>query len=179
MSWSGDIAVTADFLDSAAITRILERRQAAVAGQVAEPSAELMPVLRWTIGDEQYGTPLHEVREVADVRRVTPVPGAPATLLGVVAWRGEVLNLLDPAPVLGANSGAGKDARMIVLRSRARVALHVSAVTAVVPVTAAVAVGFEGLTRFVDAEDGGDSFSVVSTERLLNDLLARHHFKGG
>lgn len=180
MSVPGDITVTAEFLDPAAIARILERRQAAAVGQAAKASAEAMPVLRWTIGEEHYGTPLHKVREVAKAERITPVPGAPASLRGLVAWRGEVLNLFDPAPVLGASGDIGTDSRMIVLRSsRTRLALHVSAVTAVVPVEANVLAGFEGLTRFIDAEDGGGGFSIVSTEQLVEELLAGRHYRGG
>jgi purine-binding chemotaxis protein CheW len=180
MSASGDVAITAEFLDSAAIARILARREAAADSRLVETEQVLVPVLRWTIGDEQYAIPLRDVREVSETRQITRLPGAPAALRGVTAWRGEVLNLADPAPVLGASGDAEAGTKMLVLRTvRARLALQVTQVVGVASVLPALLDDFEGLTRFVEGEDGDDGFAIVATERLVSELLVRGHQNKG
>jgi chemotaxis signal transduction protein len=53
------------------------------------------------IGADRYGIELTDVREVVPEPRLTPVPGAPAGVLGVVNLRGEVVPVLDTAQLLG------------------------------------------------------------------------------
>lgn len=61
------------------------------------------------IGGELFGLELEWVREFAERPALTPVPGAPNDLLGLVNLRGEVVPLLDLRPALGlaANENAG------------------------------------------------------------------------
>jgi purine-binding chemotaxis protein CheW len=53
------------------------------------------------IGADRYGIELTDVREVVPEPRLTPVPGAPRTVLGVLNLRGEVVPVLDTAQLLG------------------------------------------------------------------------------
>jgi chemotaxis signal transduction protein len=53
------------------------------------------------IGEDRYGIELTDVREVVPEPLLTPVPGAPAAVLGVVNLRGEVVPVLDTAQLLG------------------------------------------------------------------------------
>jgi purine-binding chemotaxis protein CheW len=53
------------------------------------------------IGEDRYGIELTDVREVVPEPRLTPVPGAPPAVLGVVNLRGEVVPVLDTAQLLG------------------------------------------------------------------------------
>jgi purine-binding chemotaxis protein CheW len=53
------------------------------------------------IGEDRYGIELTDVREVVPEPLLTPVPGAPAAVLGVVNLRGEVVPVLDTARLLG------------------------------------------------------------------------------
>ncbi|RYX82885.1 hypothetical protein EON83_17405 [bacterium] len=53
------------------------------------------------LGGEVFGFELKWVREFAALPTVTPVPGAPSDLLGLVNLRGEVVPLLDLRPALG------------------------------------------------------------------------------
>jgi purine-binding chemotaxis protein CheW len=57
--------------------------------------------VRVHLGRERYAVPIGNVREVADVGEVAPVPGAPAGVLGVRNLRGQVLPVIDLAAVLG------------------------------------------------------------------------------
>jgi purine-binding chemotaxis protein CheW len=54
------------------------------------------------VGADRYALELTSVREVVHAPDVTPLPGAPATVLGVLNLRGEVVPVLDTAALLGA-----------------------------------------------------------------------------
>ena len=50
--------------------------------------------------NELFGFPLEWVREFASLGALTPVPGCPASVVGLMNLRGEVLSLLDVRPAL-------------------------------------------------------------------------------
>lgn len=52
-------------------------------------------------GREHYALPVEGVREIAQVGRISPVPGAPPEVLGVWNLRGDVMAVVDLAAVLG------------------------------------------------------------------------------
>ncbi|HKY33010.1 MAG TPA: chemotaxis protein CheW [Candidatus Polarisedimenticolia bacterium] len=57
--------------------------------------------LRFHLGKETFGLPLEQVREIAVVDRVAPVPLAPEAILGVMNLRGRVITLLDVGRLVG------------------------------------------------------------------------------
>jgi purine-binding chemotaxis protein CheW len=69
----------------------LVRRQAGA----DEPTTVPLFFLAITKGRERYGIPLEYVLEVQALEQFSPVPGAPASIRGVVHWRGAILALLD------------------------------------------------------------------------------------
>ena len=71
--------------------------------------------LRVRSGEEEYALPVEEVREIAPLGRVSPVPGAPAEVLGIWNLRGEVMALIELAAALGI---AGGEASRIVVAER-------------------------------------------------------------
>jgi purine-binding chemotaxis protein CheW len=89
--------------------------------------------VRVRIGPEDYALPVESVTEVAELGDVTPVPGAPAGVLGVRNLRGQVLPVIDMATVFGLASGS--PGRLVVadLDGR-RAGLAVDAVEGVEPV---------------------------------------------
>ncbi len=68
--------------------------------------------LRVRSGEEEYALPVEDVREIAPLGPVSPVPGAPDEVLGVWNLRGEVLAVIDLAAALGI---AGGEASRIVV----------------------------------------------------------------
>jgi purine-binding chemotaxis protein CheW len=54
-----------------------------------------------TLGGELFAMDLGDVSEVFEVDSITPVPGAPSTLIGVANLRGTVIPLADLRPSLG------------------------------------------------------------------------------
>lgn len=53
------------------------------------------------LGGQSYGLHITCVREVERAGRVTPVPGAPPMIHGLINLHGEILPLIDPRPLLG------------------------------------------------------------------------------
>lgn len=66
-----------------------------------------MRALLLPVGDDWYAVALELVREVVEPEHVTPVPLAPATVLGLVNVRGQVVPVLDTGTLLGVAAPAG------------------------------------------------------------------------
>ena len=59
-----------------------------------------------TLGGELFAIDLLHVREVFELGSITPVPGMPASLVGVANLRGTVVPLADVRPALGVSDSA-------------------------------------------------------------------------
>ena len=62
------------------------------AGAVRDESRE---VLVFVLGGEEYAVDILKVQEIRGYEKVTPIPGAPAYLKGVVNLRGIIVPILD------------------------------------------------------------------------------------
>ncbi|MCS6970645.1 MAG: chemotaxis protein CheW [Planctomycetota bacterium] len=51
--------------------------------------------LTFQVGNEEYGIAIQAVREIIAVLPITPVPGAPAHMMGVINLRGKVIPVLS------------------------------------------------------------------------------------
>jgi purine-binding chemotaxis protein CheW len=60
-----------------------------------------IPAVVFPIGEDRYAVPTWAVREVVSDPRPTPLPTAPAALLGAFNLRGEVVPMFDTAALLG------------------------------------------------------------------------------
>lgn len=80
------------------------------------------------------GVELAEVEEINRHTEVTPVPGAPACVRGLINLRGEVVTVLDLKTILGLGSTQiGPGTRNVIVRSQnERIGLLVDAVSDVV-----------------------------------------------
>lgn len=70
----------------------------------------------FTIGDEEFGVDISQVREIVRVAEITYLPKAPVFIEGVVNLRGQVLAVLDLSKRLGvASKERGENTRIIVV----------------------------------------------------------------
>lgn len=77
--------------------------------------------VRVRVAGEHYALPVERVLEVAETGAVTPVPGAPAHIVGVRNLRGEVLPVVDLTSAIGLGPGAGDGRdRIVVLEAAGR-----------------------------------------------------------
>jgi purine-binding chemotaxis protein CheW len=58
-------------------------------------AADAAPVLVARLGDERASIALDHIIEVYRASELTPIPGAQAPVVGLIAWRGRVLTVLD------------------------------------------------------------------------------------
>lgn len=81
-----------------------------------EASALLRELLVFLLGDSPYAIPVERVREIVRMRAVTPVPRVPSEIRGVIALRGEVVQVVDLRMCLGLPTPeTGRQTRIIVL----------------------------------------------------------------
>jgi purine-binding chemotaxis protein CheW len=91
-------------------------RRAAGGRERDQTPVVLRELLVFTAGGSAYAIPVERVREIVRMRRLTPVPRVPAVIAGVIALRGEVVQVLDLRLHLGlAACETGRRTRIIVL----------------------------------------------------------------
>jgi purine-binding chemotaxis protein CheW len=78
---------------------------------------------------ERYALSLEHLIEVVTLGEVTPVPGAPVTVLGLCSLRGEILPVLDLGRLLVIRGAATPRRLVIVADGDRRAALAVEDVT--------------------------------------------------
>src|SRR6185312_15995830 len=87
----------------------------------AEPAAA-ESVLIFRLGADRYGIPVSSVREVLPQARIAPVPGAPATVAGLIQVRGEIRPVYDLRQQLQTPPAApppAKDGETVIVLSAA------------------------------------------------------------
>ena len=75
-------------------------------------------VSRWVsfrLGSETYGIDVMQVREVLRGTDISPVPGAPAYVLGIINLRGNVVSIIDTRSRFGLPSKEMDDASRILI----------------------------------------------------------------
>ena len=89
--------------------------------QEEEETEELQTWVLFDVSDRSYGLPVSHVRELVRVGRMTRVPGAPRSVLGVTNLRGWILPVVDLATQLGVGRVEIEDgSRILVLEVRNR-----------------------------------------------------------
>lgn len=68
------------------------------------------------LGDEIYGVDVMGIREVLRYTEITPVPGAPYYVLGIINLRGNVVTVIDTRTRFGLNRGeVDNNSRIVVV----------------------------------------------------------------
>ena len=83
---------------------------------MAGEKAKECQLVVFTIGEEEFGVDISQVREIVRLVAITYLPKAPGFIEGVVNLRGQVLAVIDLAKRLGISSKArGETTRIIVV----------------------------------------------------------------
>lgn len=151
---------------------ILDERARRLARDVA-PAGQVTTyeLLFATIGDEQIAITTRDVRRVAPMPELTPVPGLPPVYLGVVNYEGDVLPVVDLLQLIGDRRAAGETPLMVVLGDvRPEIAIAVTIAEAVVRAPGWHATAGDPIVRGI--LDGRRT--VLDIEALLGDPRLFH-----
>jgi len=150
---------------------IYRERAAQLAGRRARTQAgpATLRVLTFAVGADRYGLEFGDVAELLPFASCTPLPGAPAALLGVINVRGEIQSVVDLGRLMaipGYEVAAGGYV-VLVKKGDDRAALRVDRLDKV------QTVGAEELAVPDAAEAGyvrglaGDRLRLLNTDALL------------
>ncbi len=161
-----------------ATEEVLRRR----AERLARPrSHELTPgddargaelaIAEFRLGDERYAFPLSELRAALPLRHVTPVPLAPAHVIGVLRYEGKALAAMSLAALLGVRGWRVDPAVLLVLACGQRlVAVDCEVIPKLSSLPLAVVEAARGRERepTIDLTVGdGDIVRLIHLDRLL------------
>jgi purine-binding chemotaxis protein CheW len=83
---------------------------------------ELLQLVSFNIGDEEFGVDILKVQEINRMVEVTRVPNAPDYVEGVINLRGKVIPIIDLRKRLGlTQKNSDKDTRIIVVELNQKV----------------------------------------------------------
>jgi purine-binding chemotaxis protein CheW len=161
-------------------SRLLARRGRGT----AETAGPTRAYLVCACGNDRFALALAQVAQVLPARPVTPLPGAPAAILGLIAISGRVVSLIALAQALGRAAAAASDEGHVVLLRGAGVpvALAVDRVLGVadiaettdVPALSEAGLSPEAVSGYAPpgaGPDGEPGFVVVDLPRLLRRYL--------
>jgi len=84
---------------------------------VRDDESPTIQVLEFVLCGERYAVDTASVREVYPLKEITPVPGTPAFVLGVISVRGRICSVVDLGNVFGLTPGErGVEAMAVVLK---------------------------------------------------------------
>lgn len=139
--------------------------------RIPAPGAELISV---RIGEQAYAIDIMAVREIRGWTAATPLPHAPAHVLGMMNLRGAILPVIDLGARLGLGPASPNASSVVVVAQigDAQMGLVVDAVSDIITVTegliqAAPDVGSEASKTFV--------YGVMTTDTGIVSLLSLDH----
>jgi purine-binding chemotaxis protein CheW len=102
------------------IQRIMEER-ARILGQVREDGAGqgTLEVMMFQLQDEVYAVELALLQGIQPVQGLTPIPGAPSHVAGILNVRGEILTVLNLGDLLGQPTSLPTDGQKVLLTEAA------------------------------------------------------------
>ncbi|MEX2601698.1 MAG: chemotaxis protein CheW [Balneolaceae bacterium] len=136
--------------------------------------------IHFLLGEDEYAIRILDVQEIITPLPITPVPGTPDSILGVVNLRGKIVPMMDLRRTLGLSpKPVGETSCFVIIQYRhwlmGVVVDRVSGVTDAgeVGVSQKRENGNEGIDRFVtgdaNREEDEGSIQVLNVEKLVTD----------
>jgi chemotaxis signal transduction protein len=91
----------------------------AAGGDRRDEAPQLLCELLTLRASDEYAVPVERVREIVRMRRITPMPRVPGSVLGLIALRGEMVQVVDLRVRLGIEAAApSRRSRIVVLHGQ-------------------------------------------------------------
>ena len=110
-------------------------------GEAAARDGEVIHhLVTFTLGREEYGVDIGSVQEIIRASDITPVPGAPGHVRGVINLRGKIIPVVDLRKRFALSDIEGGDAQRIVVveLGEKRIGMLVDGVSQVIKVSSGV-----------------------------------------
>lgn len=139
---------------------------------------EVLQCVTFDLNGETYALDVMRVQEVLRVGEISPVPGAPDYVLGIINLRGKVVTVIDARLRLGLSDAENTDlSRIIVLEAAGQdVGILVDGVAEVVQIRRSEidpspSVGNEEAARYIEgvASREKELIIVVDVDKLLSE----------
>lgn len=120
------------------LTRFINREQAEVyrvdKAQTEEHAAILLHLVTFRLGKEEYGVEIASVQEIIRATDISPVPGAPLHVSGVINLRGKIVPVVDLGKrfALAAADAADEQRIIVVELGEKRIGMLVDSVSQVI-----------------------------------------------
>lgn len=126
-------------ISNCAIESLLERNNDIVVSNevtaVSENTVEMVEVVIFKLGDEEYAFSIEEVAEIIDMTPVTPVANAAEMVDGIINIRGQIVTIGSLHKRLGIRVPAHGDQKIIICHApKGRIGFFVNSVTDVLSV---------------------------------------------
>lgn len=154
----------------------------AMASSVAPFSEGMALLLVGRIADRAFALPASSIERIVGMAAITPLPGLPPGVVGVLNFHGSILPVVDARPALGLPTPEPHpDHRLVVVSHESRYLLWMDRAERIVPVEArcfgAVGAGPHRLTPFVVRLEG-EVVPVLSPEALDPGQVVRQTIGG-
>jgi len=145
-----------------------------------ESKLKVDDVIQWVtfcLADENYGIAVMQVQEVLRMTEITPVPGAPDYVLGIINLRGNVVTVIDTRQRFGLPAKEVDDAsRIIIIESGEQVVgLLVDSVAEVVylkesEIDISPNIGSDDSSKYIQGvhSDQGELLILVDVNKFLS-----------
>ena len=91
----------------------------ASSGKTKQSQANQKKFIIFSLGGNKYAVPIHQVLEVGEPQRITPVPNVPDWVLGVTNLRGDIISVVDCGAFLNIHEKASLTlSSMCVVRNK-------------------------------------------------------------
>jgi len=146
--------------------------------KAANPQDEVLQWVTFKLEGEAYGINVMQVQEVLRVSEITPVPGAPSYILGIINLRGNVVTVLDTRMRFGLPNYETDDAsRVVIVESKGNVlGILVDSVAEVVylrssEIESAPNVGNDESSKYIQGvySNEGNLLILVDVNKLLSN----------
>jgi purine-binding chemotaxis protein CheW len=146
--------------------------------KAANPQDEVLQWVTFKLEGETYGINVMQVQEVLRVSEITPVPGAPSYILGIINLRGNVVTVLDTRMRFGLPMYETDDAsRVVIVESNGNVlGILVDSVAEVVylrssEIESAPNVGNDESSKYIQGvySNEGNLLILVDVNKLLSN----------
>jgi purine-binding chemotaxis protein CheW len=139
---------------------------------------EIVQWVTFQLSDETYGIRVLKVQEVQRYSEISPIPGAPSYVLGIINLRGSVISVLNTREKFGLpDAEPTDDTRIVILESGKQVVgIMVDCVAEVVSLATrdmdeAPNVGNDDSAKFIDGVSNKDGNLVIllDSDKILNE----------